>query len=197
MTEAVRRKPDSVNLLDEIEKAHGDVFNTFLQILDDGRLTDSQGRTVDFRNSIIIMTSNIGSAALLEGIDASGEFTEGTREEVMGELRRHFRPEFLNRVDETVLFRPLRREQIKSIVYLLLESLQKRLMERKIAITLTDEAAAFIADAAYDPVYGADPCVAICSATWKRPWPVSWLAEKSLTVPRCWWVFRVTRWSLR
>ncbi len=157
LTEAVRRKPYSVILLDEIEKAHGDVFNSFLQILDDGRLTDSQGRTVDFRNAIIIMTSNIGSNLLLEGIDEHGDFAPGVREEVLGELRRHFRPEFLNRVDETVLFRPLRREQIKSIVFILLESLQQRLAERKISLTLTDEAAAFIAEQAYDPVYGARP----------------------------------------
>lgn len=157
LTEAVRRKPYSVVLLDEIEKAHGDVFNTFLQILDDGRLTDSQGRTVDFRNTIIIMTSNIGSARLLEGIDERGEFAPGVREEVMNDLRRHFRPEFLNRVDETVLFRPLRREQIKSIVFLLLEELQKRLCDRKISLTLSDEAATYIAEQAYDPVYGARP----------------------------------------
>ena len=157
LTEAVRRKPYSVVLLDEIEKAHGDVFNTFLQILDDGRLTDSQGRTVDFRNTIIIMTSNIGSGHLLEGIKEDGEFAPGVRDDVMAELRRHFRPEFLNRVDETVLFRPLRREQIKSIVYLLLEELQKRLRDRKITLKLTDAAADFIADQAYDPVYGARP----------------------------------------
>lgn len=157
LTEAVRRKPYSVVLLDEIEKAHGDVFNAFLQILDDGRLTDSQGRTVDFRNAIIIMTSNIGSGLLLEGIDEQGEFAPGVREDVMNELRRHFRPEFLNRVDETVLFRPLRREQIQSIVYLLLEGVQKRLAERKITLELTKEAASFIADQAYDPVYGARP----------------------------------------
>ena len=157
LTEAVRRKPYSVVLLDEIEKAHADVFNTFLQILDDGRLTDSQGRTVDFRNTIIIMTSNIGSAHLLDGIDENGEFVPTVLEDVMGELRRHFRPEFLNRVDETVLFRPLQRSQIKSIVYLLLEDLQKRLAERKITLALTDEAASFIADNAYDPVYGARP----------------------------------------
>ena len=157
LTEAVRRKPYSVVLLDEIEKAHPDVFNTFLQILDDGRLTDSQGRTVDFRNAIIIMTSNIGSALLLDGIDEMGEFKDGVREEVMAELRRYFRPEFLNRVDETVLFHPLGKEQIKAIVELLMKSLQTRLAERKIGITLTDEAAEYIATEAYDPVYGARP----------------------------------------
>ena len=157
LTEAVRRRPYSVVLLDEIEKAHGDVFNTFLQILDDGRLTDSQGRTVDFRNSIIIMTSNIGSPLLLEGIDANGEIGEEAREGVMAELRRHFRPEFLNRVDGTVLFRPLSREQIKAIVSLLLEQVQTRLAGRKIVLALTDEAVSFIATEAYDPVYGARP----------------------------------------
>ena len=157
LTEAVRRKPYSVILLDEIEKAHPDVFNSFLQILDDGRLTDSQGRTVDFRNAIIIMTSNIGSAHLLDGIDESGEFRSGVREEVLNELRGYFRPEFLNRVDETVLFHPLGKEQIKAIVRLLMQSLQGRLIERKIILNLTDEAAAFIAEEAYDPVYGARP----------------------------------------
>jgi ATP-dependent Clp protease ATP-binding subunit ClpB len=157
LTEAVRRKPYSVVLLDEIEKAHADVFNAFLQILEDGRLTDSQGRTVDFRNTIIIMTSNIGSGRMLEGIDDSGGFKPGVREEVLGELRHYFRPEFLNRVDETVLFKPLGREQIKAIVGLLMRGLQARLAERKITIALTDEAAGFIAAEAYDPVYGARP----------------------------------------
>ncbi|MDR3074069.1 MAG: ATP-dependent chaperone ClpB, partial [Deltaproteobacteria bacterium] len=157
LTEAVRRKPYSVVLLDEIEKAHGDVFNAFLQIFDDGRLTDSQGRTVDFRNTLIIMTSNIGSTLLLEGIDAEGEFAPGVRDEALHELRRHFRPEFLNRVDETVLFRPLGREQMKAIVFLLLEELRRRLAERKISLALSDEAASLIADQAYDPGYGARP----------------------------------------
>lgn len=157
LTEAVRRKPYSVVLFDEIEKAHPDVFNTLLQILDDGRLTDSHGRTVDFRNTIIIMTSNIGSQYLLEGIDEKGEFKEGVRERVMDELRRHFRPEFLNRVDETVMFRPLLLEQVKAIVALLMERLQKRLAERKINVSLSPEAAAFIAESSYDPVYGARP----------------------------------------
>ncbi len=157
LTEAVRRKPYSVILFDEIEKAHPDVFNTLLQILDDGRLTDSHGRTVDFKNTIIIMTSNIGSNLLLEGISPDGEFGDGAREAVMGELRRHFRPEFLNRVDETVLFRPLLRDQIKSIVELMLKQLRVRLEDRKISLELSPEAANFIADAAYDPVYGARP----------------------------------------
>lgn len=157
LTEAVRRKPYSVVLFDEIEKAHPDVFNVLLQILDDGRLTDSQGRTVDFKNTIIIMTSNIGSPLLLEGITDQGELRDGVREAVMGVLRGHFRPEFLNRVDEIVLFKPLQLEQIKRIVELLLEHLQARLEERKIILRLTDRAEAFIAREAYDPVYGARP----------------------------------------
>ena len=157
LTEAVRRKPYSVVLFDEIEKAHPDIFNVLLQILDDGRLTDSQGRTVSFRNTIIIMTSNLGSSAMLEGITPEGEFKDGVRETVMGELRRHFRPEFLNRVDETVLFRPLMLEQIMIIVDLLMQRLLKRLAERKIGISLTPAARRFIAESAYDPVYGARP----------------------------------------
>jgi ATP-dependent Clp protease ATP-binding subunit ClpB len=157
LTEAVRRKPYSVVLFDEVEKAHPDVFNTLLQILDDGRLTDSQGRTVDFRNTIIIMTSNIGSAAMLDGISAEGVFREGVAETVLGELRRHFRPEFLNRVDEVVLFKPLRQEEIVRIVAILLEGLRSRLEDRKISIDMSESASAFIARAAYDPVYGARP----------------------------------------
>ena len=157
LTEAVRRKPYAVVLFDEIEKAHPDVFNALLQILDDGRLTDSKGRTVDFKNTIIIMTSNIGSQYMLEGITPEGDFRSGVREQVMAELRRGFRPEFLNRVDETVLFKPLLPEQIKMIVGLQVESLKKRLAERKIDLVLSDEAVNFIAEAAYDPVYGARP----------------------------------------
>ncbi|MFR6517778.1 MAG: ATP-dependent chaperone ClpB [Bilophila wadsworthia] len=156
LTEAVRRKPYSVILFDEIEKAHPDVFNTLLQLLDDGRLTDSQGRTVDFRNTIVIMTSNIGSYRMLDGINPDGSFaSDGT--EVMGELRQHFKPEFLNRVDETVLFKPLLPEQIGQIIDLQLRRLQKRLEERKIALELTEAAHEFIGDAAYDPHYGARP----------------------------------------
>ena len=157
LTEAVRRKPYSVVLFDEIEKAHPDVFNTLLQLLDDGRLTDSQGRTVDFRNCIVIMTSNIGSPHLLDGIGEDGSLKEGAREAVMEELRRHFRPEFLNRVDETVLFLPLRRDQVTRIVDLQMDRLRKRLEERKITLGITDAAREFIADEAYDPVYGARP----------------------------------------
>ncbi len=157
LTEAVRRKPYSVILFDEIEKAHPDVFNTLLQILDDGRLTDSHGRTVDFKNTIIIMTSNLGSHYLLEGITETGEFMGSVRDEVMAELRKAFRPEFLNRVDEIVLFKPLLIEQIKQIIELQLEGLRKRLAERKIGVILTDAAKEYIAKSAYDPGYGARP----------------------------------------
>ncbi len=157
LTEAVRRKPYAVVLFDEVEKAHPDVFNTLLQILDDGRLTDSQGRTVDFRNTIIIMTSNIGSAHMLEGITATGQFEPNVEKNVMIDLRRHFKPEFLNRIDETVLFKPLMKEQIVAIIDILLERLQGRLAERKIDISLTQRAKELIANAAYDPIYGARP----------------------------------------
>ena len=157
LTEAVRRKPYSVILFDEIEKAHPDVFNTLLQLLDDGRLTDRQGRTVDFRNTIVIMTSNIGSYKMLDGINPDGTFASDVYAEVMGELRQHFKPEFLNRVDETVLFKPLLPEQIGRIIDLQLHRLQSRLEERKITLELTEAAHEFIADAAYDPHYGARP----------------------------------------
>ncbi|MBD5552964.1 MAG: AAA domain-containing protein, partial [Desulfovibrio sp.] len=157
LTEAVRRKPYSVILFDEIEKAHPDVFNTLLQLLDDGRLTDSQGRTVDFRNTIIIMTSNIGSMHLLDGIAIDGTLKEGAREKVIEDLRAHFRPEFLNRVDETVVFLPLRRDQIGKIVEIQLRRLRRRLDEKKIKLHMSDEALNYIADAGYDPVYGARP----------------------------------------
>ena len=157
LTEAVRRRPYCVILFDEIEKAHPDVFNTFLQILDDGRLTDSQGRTVDFKNTLIIMTSNIGSPLLMEGMDSKGEITEKTRKSVMSELRKHFRPEFLNRVDEIVLFKPLTLEEIKKIVDLLLGQLRHRLAERRLTLNLSDAAREHIAREGYDPVYGARP----------------------------------------
>jgi ATP-dependent Clp protease ATP-binding subunit ClpB len=157
LTEAVRRKPYAVVLFDEIEKAHQDVFNILLQIMDDGRLTDSHGRTVDFKNTIIIMTSNLGAHYLLEGITQRGEFKEGVREKVIDELKRHFRPEFLNRVDETVLFKPLLAAQIKRIIDLQLRGLRARLEERKIDIELTDAAKELIVEAAYDPIYGARP----------------------------------------
>ncbi|WP_305046980.1 ATP-dependent chaperone ClpB [Geoalkalibacter sp.] len=157
LTEAVRRKPYSVILFDEIEKAHQDVFNVLLQILDDGRVTDAQGRTVDFKNTVIIMTSNIGSHHLLDGVDAQGGIKEGARALVMKELRAHFRPEFLNRVDDLVLFKPLTLEEIKRIVDLQTEDLRKRLAGRRLSLELSEEARAYIAEAAYDPVYGARP----------------------------------------
>ncbi len=157
LTEAVRRKPYSVILFDEIEKAHRDVFNTLLQILDDGRLTDSQGRTVDFKNTVIIMTSNIGSEYLLEGVTKDGEIREDARANVMGALRHHFMPEFLNRVDDIIMFKPLTLGEIKQIVDLLTEDLNRRLKTRRLTLRLTDQARDFIANAGYDPVYGARP----------------------------------------
>jgi len=157
LTEAVRRKPYSVVLCDEIEKEHADVFNTLLQILDDGRLTDSQGRTVNFRNTVIIMTSNIGSVHLLDGLTDTGEISEDARGIVMGELRAHFRPEFLNRVDETVLFKPLTLEEIEQIVDLQITDLRSRLIDRRLELQLTDAARELIAREGYDPVYGARP----------------------------------------
>ncbi len=157
LTEAVRRRPYCVVLFDEIEKAHADVFNVFLQILDDGRLTDSQGRTVDFRNTIIIMTSNIGSPLLIENASESGEIQEGIRRKVMAELRAHFRPEFLNRVDDTVLFKPLTLADIKKIVELQLTLLRARLADRHITLDLSDAAKEHLAREGYDPVYGARP----------------------------------------
>jgi ATP-dependent Clp protease ATP-binding subunit ClpB len=157
LTEAIRRKPYSVVLLDEIEKAHHDVFNILLQILEDGRLTDSQGRTVNFKNTIVIMTSNIGSDILLEGIEESGALKEGAREQVMQRLRGHFRPEFLNRVDDVVLFTPLVLAQIEKIVGLLVTDLAKRLHDQNIGIEVSDAALEFIAREGFDPVYGARP----------------------------------------
>ena len=157
LTEAVRRKPYSVILFDEIEKAHPEVFNVLLQILDDGRVTDAQGRTVDFKNTVIIMTSNIGSQFLLEGVTEQGEIREGARQSVLRELRSGFRPEFLNRVDDVVLFKPLTRQEIKSIVDLLTQDLRKRLAARRITLELTEAARDHIASEAYDPVFGARP----------------------------------------
>jgi ATP-dependent Clp protease ATP-binding subunit ClpB len=157
LTEQVRRKPYSVVLFDEIEKAHPDVFNTLLQILDDGRLTDAQGRTVDFRNTVIIMTSNIGSPYLLEGLTGSGEIPPDVRDRVMAELRGAFRPEFLNRVDDIVLFKPLTLEEIERIVALQLDEVGNRLAERRINLEVSEPARLLIAREGYDPVYGARP----------------------------------------
>ena len=157
LTEAVRRKPYSVVLFDEIEKAHPDVFNVLLQVLDDGRITDSQGRTVDFKNTILIMTSNIGSSYLLDGIDENGSIKPEAQTLVMNDLRAHFRPEFLNRLDETILFKPLTKSNITRIIDLLLEELNERLADRELSLELTDAARTFIADHGFDPVYGARP----------------------------------------
>ncbi|WP_415954456.1 ATP-dependent chaperone ClpB [Streptomyces sp. KLOTTS4A1] len=157
LTEAVRRKPYSVVLFDEIEKAHIDVFNTLLQILDDGRVTDAQGRTVDFRNTVIIMTSNIGSQYLLDGATEDGDITEKARTQVMNDLRAHFRPEFLNRIDDIILFKPLGEPQIEKIVELQFEELRRRLAERRITVELTPSARELVAHEGYDPVYGARP----------------------------------------
>ncbi len=157
LTEAVRRKPYSVVLFDEIEKAHPDVFNVLLQVLDDGRVTDSQGRTVDFKNTILIMTSNIGSSYLLDGIEEDGSISEQAQNAVMTELRGNFRPEFLNRLDEIILFKPLTKDNIGDIIRLLVKDLNKRLADRELSIELTDKAKEFIVENGYDPIYGARP----------------------------------------
>ena len=157
LTEAVRRKPYAVVLFDEVEKAHPDVFNVMLQILDDGRITDSKGNTVDFKNTILIMTSNIGSQYLLEGIGEDGEFLPDTEQKVMGDLRNYFRPEFLNRLDETILFKPLSEKEIGSIVELLMADLNKRLADKELAVKLTDAAKEEVVKKGYDPIYGARP----------------------------------------
>ncbi len=157
LTEAVRRKPYSVVLFDEVEKAHPDVFNVLLQVLDDGRITDSQGRVVDFKNTIIILTSNLGSNYLLEGISADGSITKECEDAVMGEVRRNFRPEFINRLDEIIMFKPLTKDNISHIVDLQVAELNKRLADRQIKVDLTDEARAFIIENGYDPMYGARP----------------------------------------
>ncbi len=157
LTEAVRRKPYCVVLFDEIEKAHSDVFNVLLQVLDDGRITDSQGRTVDFKNTILIMTSNIGSEFLLEGINENGEISDMTRDLVMNQLRAHFRPEFLNRLDETIMFKPLTRVDIGSITELIIADMNRRIADRELKIVLTDEAKEMIIDEGYEPTFGARP----------------------------------------
>ena len=157
LTEAVRRKPYSVVLFDEVEKAHPDVFNVLLQVLDDGRITDSQGRTVDFKNTIIILTSNIGSTYLLDGIDDKGNIKEGVEELVMGDLRNSFRPEFLNRLDEIIMFKPLNKENIGSIINLLINDVNRRLEDKELKVVLTDSAKDFIVEHGFDPMYGARP----------------------------------------
>lgn len=157
LTEAVRRKPYSVVLFDEIEKAHPNVFNVLLQVLDDGRITDSQGRTVDFKNTILIMTSNIGSAYLLDGIDENGEISKESETMVMNDLRAHFRPEFLNRLDETIMFKPLTKQNVYAIIDLLLKDVNKRLEDKELSIELTDDAKNFVVEGGYEPMYGARP----------------------------------------
>ena len=157
LTEAVRRKPYSVVLFDEIEKAHPDVFNVLLQVLDDGRITDSQGRTVDFKNTILIMTSNIGSPYLLDGIDENGEIKPEAQSQVMDDLRDHFRPEFLNRLDEIIMFKPLTKSNIGKIVDLMVGELDKRLADQELSLELTDAAKDQVIENGYDPVYGARP----------------------------------------
>ena len=157
LTEAVRRKPYSVVLFDEIEKAHPDVFNILLQILDDGRITDSQGKTVDFKNTIIILTSNLGAQYLLDGIDANGEITEGARKQVHDELFRSFRPEFLNRLDEIIMFKPLTKDNIAHITELMVADINRRLADRQLKIELTDAARDYVTEHGYDPQFGARP----------------------------------------
>ena len=157
LTEAVRRKPYSVVLFDEVEKAHPDVFNVLLQVLDDGRITDSQGRTVDFKNTILIMTSNIGSSYLLDGIDEHGDIQPESEQMVLNELRAHFRPEFLNRLDETIMFKPLTKKDVGQIIDLLVKDVNKRLVEREVSIELTDVAKEFVVEGGYEPMYGARP----------------------------------------
>jgi ATP-dependent Clp protease ATP-binding subunit ClpB len=157
LTEAVRRKPYSVVLFDEIEKAHADVFNTLLQVLDDGRLTDAQGRTVDFRNTILIMTSNVGSDLLLDGVTPQGDIKPDAREGVMRALQSHFRPEFLNRVDDIILFKPLTQAEIEQIVDLMFNDLRERLAERRMRLEVSQQAREYIARQGFDPVYGARP----------------------------------------
>ncbi|MBQ7862581.1 MAG: AAA family ATPase, partial [Clostridia bacterium] len=157
LTEAVRRKPYAVILFDEVEKAHPDVFNVLLQVLDDGRITDSQGRTVDFKNTVIILTSNLGSGAILDGINANGEINEEARQTVYELLKRNFRPEFLNRLDEIVFYKPLTKENIHGIVDLLIADLNKRLKDKQVNVKVSDNAKQFIIDSAYDPTYGARP----------------------------------------
>ena len=157
LTEAVRRKPYSVILLDEVEKAHPDVFNVLLQVLDDGRITDSQGRTVDFKNTILIMTSNIGANYLLEGIKDDGSIDEQSQEMVMGDLKAHFRPEFLNRLDEIIMFKPLTKTNVRSIIDLLVADVNRRLEERELSVELTDAPKDFVVEGGYEPMYGARP----------------------------------------
>ena len=157
LTEKVRRKPYSVVLLDEIEKAHPDVFNLLLQVLDEGRLTDSLGRRIDFKNTILIMTSYIGSPYLLDGIEENGEISQDATDKVDAELRAHFRPEFLNRLDEIILFKPLTKDNIGNIIHLLIQDVNRRLADKELQVRLTDAAESYITEHGFDPMYGARP----------------------------------------
>lgn len=182
----MRRRPYSVILFDEIEKAHPDVFNILLQILDDGRLTDSHGRTVDFRNTVIILTSNLGSPLILEGLQKGWPY-ERIRDEVFKVLQQHFRPEFLNRLDEIVVFRPLTKEQIRQIVEIQLSYLRARLAEKRIALELTEAAKDFLAERGYDPVFGARPLKRVIQRELETPSPRRSSPGRSRRARGWWW----------
>ena len=187
LSEKVRRNPYAVILFDEIEKAHPDVFNVLLQVLDDGRITDSQGRTVDFKNTILIMTSNIGSPYLLDGIDEKGDIKPEAQEQVMNDLRGHFRPEFLNRLDEIIMFKPLTKDNVGKIVDLMVKELSDRLADQELPLELTDAAKQMVVDNGYDPVYGARPLKRylqnyVETLTARRSFPVMYMPE----IPLCW-----------
>ena len=180
LTEAVRRHPYCVVLFDEVEKAHPDVFNVLLQVLDDGRITDGQGRTVNFKNTVIILTSNLGSPAILEGIDEKGNLSEEAKKEVESLLKTSFRPEFLNRLDETVIFKPLQKGEIEKIVRLFVSSLKDRLAEKRLTLEVTDKACAYLAENGYDPVLGARPLKRYIQQTLETPLAKELLAGKFL-----------------
>lgn len=183
LTEAVRRKPYSVVLFDEVEKAHPDVFNILLQILDDGRITDSQGRTVDFKNTIIILTSNLGSQYLLDGIMPDGSISDAAQSGIMGELRRTFRPEFLNRLDEIILFRPLTKENLSGIIDNLVGSLRQRLANKTLKLEITPAAKELVIEQGFDPVYGARPLKRFCRVGWKHSSPAQFCPAISPPAP--------------
>ena len=190
LTEAVRRKPYSVVLFDEVEKAHPDVFNILLQVLDDGRITDSQGRTVDFKNTILILTSNLGSQYLLEGIDAQGEISQEARDQVDQLLKRSFRPEFLNRLDEIVYYKPLTKENVTAIVDLLLGSLNRRLADKQLKVELTPAPRPTSSTTGTTPSTAPGLCAASSSTPW-RPWSAgSSSPTRSCRTPPWWWTAR-------
>ncbi len=177
LTEAVRQRMHSIVLLDEIEKAHPDVFNILLQVLDEGRLTDSQGRTINFKNTILIMTSNIGSPILLEGLEKDGEITEETRQAVVEEMRKHFRPEFINRIDDVIVFNPLQLEQMYAIADIMLEALNDRLADKEIKLHVDQETRNWLAKNGFDPVYGARPLQRFISQELETPLAKDMLAN--------------------